>query len=92
MITLALGQIVWGVAYRWAEVTGGDNGLSGLTRPSPFGIDLADPTRFYYFSLTALLVVWGAIAVWVRSPFGASIRGHPRPAAPHAARWASTCG
>ena len=74
MITLALGQIVWGVAYRWAEVTGGDNGLSGLTRPSPFGIGLADPTRFYYFSLTALLVVWGAIAVWVRSPFGASIR------------------
>ena len=74
MITLALGQIVWGVAYRWAEVTGGDNGLSGLTRPSPFGIGLADPTRFYYFSLTALLLVWGAIAVWVRSPFGASIR------------------
>ena len=74
MITLALGQIVWGVAYRWAEVTGGDNGLSGLTRPSPFGISLADPTRFYYFSLTALLVIWGGIAVWVRSPFGASIR------------------
>lgn len=74
MITLALGQILWGVAYRWAAVTGGDNGLSGLTRPSPFGLDLADPNRFYFFALAVLLAVWGAIAVWVRSPFGASIR------------------
>jgi branched-chain amino acid transport system permease protein len=40
MITLALGQILWGVAYRWADVTGGDNGLSGLSRPRPFGIDV----------------------------------------------------
>lgn len=74
MITLALGQIIWGVAYRWADVTGGDNGLSGLTRPSPFGVSLADPNRFYFFCLIVLLLVWGAIAVWVRSPFGASIR------------------
>lgn len=74
MITLALGQILWGLAYRWNDLTGGDNGLSGLTRPSPFGIDLGDPTRFYFFVLAVLLLVWGAITVWVRSPFGASIR------------------
>ena len=74
MITLALGQILWGVAYRWADMTGGDNGLSGLTRPSPFGIDLAAPGHFYFFTLVVLTVVAGAIAMWVRSPFGASIR------------------
>ena len=74
MITLALGQILWGLAYRWTAVTGGDNGLSGLTRPSPLGIDLGNPTRFYFFALAVLLLVWGAITVWVRSPFGASIR------------------
>lgn len=74
MITLALGQILWGVAYRWADLTGGDNGLSGLTRPSPFGIDLVRPVNFYFFVLAVLVVVWAAIAVWVRSPFGASIR------------------
>ncbi len=28
MITLALGQILWGLAYRWISVTNGDNGLS----------------------------------------------------------------
>ena len=35
MITLALGQILWGVAYRWASLTGGDNGLGGLTATAP---------------------------------------------------------
>jgi branched-chain amino acid transport system permease protein len=75
MITLALGQILWGLAYRWTSVTGGDNGISGLTRPSPFGIDLGNPNNFYYFTLLVFLVVWAAIATWVRSPFGASIRG-----------------
>jgi branched-chain amino acid transport system permease protein len=75
MITLALGQILWGLAYRWASVTGGDNGISGLTRPMPFGVDLGNPNNFYYFTLIVFLVVWAAIASWVRSPFGASIRG-----------------
>jgi branched-chain amino acid transport system permease protein len=74
MITLALGQILWGLAYRWTEVTGGDNGLSGLTRPSPFGVDLGQPDHFYFFALLVMLAVWALIAAWVRSPFGASIR------------------
>ena len=75
MITLAFGQILWGIAYRWAGVTGGDNGLSGILRPAPFGIDLNDASHFYCFVLLVFLIVWAMIAVWVRSPFGASIRG-----------------
>jgi branched-chain amino acid transport system permease protein len=75
MITLALGQILWGLAYRWTGVTGGDNGISGLTRPSPFGLDLGNPGSFYFFTLLVFLLVWGVIAIWVGSPFGASIRG-----------------
>jgi branched-chain amino acid transport system permease protein len=74
MITLALGQVLWGLAYRWTSVTGGDNGISGLKRPSPLGINLGDPDNFYLFTLLVFLLLWGAIAVWVRSPFGASIR------------------
>ena len=75
MITLALGQILWGIAYRWTSVTGGDNGISGLTRPSPFGLDLGNANYFYFFTLLVFLVVWSLMAVWVHSPFGASIRG-----------------
>jgi branched-chain amino acid transport system permease protein len=49
MLTLALSQIVWGLGYRWVSVTNGDNGLSGLTRPHPFGIDLDISNNFYWF-------------------------------------------
>ena len=43
MITLALGEILWGLAYRWISLTGGDNGISVRTRPEPFGYSLASP-------------------------------------------------
>jgi branched-chain amino acid transport system permease protein len=75
MITLALGQILWGLAYRWTGVTGGDNGISGITRPAPFGLDLGNASLFYFFTLAVFVLVWLLIAVWVGSPFGASIRG-----------------
>lgn len=75
MITLALGQVLWGLAYRWAGVTGGDNGLSGLTRPAPFGIDLNGAANFYWFALLVFAIVLAVVVTVVRSPFGASIRG-----------------
>ncbi|TAM89190.1 MAG: branched-chain amino acid ABC transporter permease [Candidimonas sp.] len=75
MITLALGQILWGIAFRWASVTGGDNGLTGITRPHPFGLDLSHAPAFYYFTLAVFLLIWILVAVWVNSPFGASIKG-----------------
>ena len=34
MITLALGQCVWGLAYRWNSLTGGDNGINLRGRPN----------------------------------------------------------
>ncbi len=34
MITLALGEILWGLAYRWISLTGGDNGINVPTRPA----------------------------------------------------------
>jgi len=75
MLTLALSQIVWGLGYRWVSVTNGDNGLSGLTRPHPFGIDLDISNNFYWFALVITCACIYAIHVLIRSPFGASIRG-----------------
>lgn len=75
MLTLALSQIVWGLGYRWVSVTNGDNGLSGLTRPHPFGIDLDISNNFYWFALIVTCACIYAISVLIRSPFGASIRG-----------------
>jgi len=75
MITLALGQILWGLAYRWVGVTGGDNGLSGLSRPRPFGLDLTGAPAFYYFTLAVFVAAFVLVAMFVRSPFGASLVG-----------------
>mgnify|MGYP003328971817 FL=1 len=75
MLTLALSQVLWGVAYRWVSVTDGDNGMRGLTRPSPLGLDLEDPMLFYYFALGVCLVALFLIIRFVRSPFGAAVRG-----------------
>ena len=75
MITLALAQVLWGTAYRWSALTEGDKGLSGLTRPSPFGIELDRPAAFYYFSLAVTVVALWLIARFVGSPFGATLRG-----------------
>jgi branched-chain amino acid transport system permease protein len=75
MITLALAQVLWGTAYRWSAVTNGDNGLSGLTRPSPFGISLDKPAAFYYFALAVTIFALWLIAKFASSPFGAALRG-----------------
>ncbi len=75
MITLALGQIVWGIAYRWASLTNGDNGVNVSSRPAPFGISLANASSFYLATLLVFVLAVATMALFVRSPFGASLRG-----------------
>ncbi len=75
MITVALGQIVWGVAYRWISLTNGDNGISISGRPSPFGLSLASPRGFYWATFVVFLIAVLSMAIFVASPFGASVRG-----------------
>ena len=75
MITLALGQIVWGIAYRWVSVTGGDNGLKLPSRPQPFGLELTAPIPFYYFTLLVFAIVFFFLWRLSRSAYGASLRG-----------------
>jgi branched-chain amino acid transport system permease protein len=75
MLTLALSQVLWGTAYRWVAVTDGDNGLRGLTRPSPFGLNLDNASAFYWFTLASSVVAVAFMARFVESPFGAALRG-----------------
>lgn len=77
MATMALAQVLWGIAYRWRSVTGGDDGLPGISRPD-LGLSnfsLWDTTNFYYFSLALMLLTLGALNVIVRSPFGYALQG-----------------
>src|SRR5215475_5849549 len=74
MITLALGQCVWGLAYRWNSVTGGDNGINLSGRPD-FGLDLSNEVTFFYLVFAFFAVSMALMYLLVRSPFGRSLAG-----------------
>src|SRR5689334_4110914 len=75
MITLALSQVLWGLAYRMSNITNGDNGITGLTRPAPFGISLDRPVSFYWFALIVATIALLSMTVFVSSAFGSSLTG-----------------
>ena len=76
MITMALGMCLWGLAFRWVGMTGGDNGISGIPRPEiALPVDLNDPIAFYYFTFLAFALVLLALFLLVNSPFGQTLRG-----------------
>lgn len=71
MLQISLGSLVWVVVYRWNSVTGGDDGIHGITVPDL----IATPKGSYYFTLLvagACLLVMYRI---VRSPFGSTLQG-----------------
>jgi len=74
MITLALGQCVWGLAYRWNSLTGGDNGINLPHRPT-FGVDLANQVTFFYVVFGFFALSLSVMYTLTRSPFGRSLVG-----------------
>ncbi len=77
MITLALAQIGWAIALSWREVTGGDDGLRGISRPT-FGlpsIDVVSTANFYLLALVCFVASIALMSMILRSPFGRSLPG-----------------
>ena len=70
LLTLALAALSYTVAFRWTEVTGGEDGLSGLQRGhfGPFSLDKAI-TYYVVVAVVGLGVVYVLLRV-LRSPFG----------------------
>jgi len=77
MLSLAFGQIVYTVIFKWKSFTGGDDGLLDVW-PPPY---LKSPAAYYYFALSVVgLALWALHAV-VDSPFGyalKAVRENPR--------------
>src|SRR5664279_1343538 len=70
LLTLALAALTYTVAFRWSEVTGGEDGLGGLKRGTIGPISLDDHLAYYIVvALIALAVLYILLRV-VRSPFG----------------------
>jgi branched-chain amino acid transport system permease protein len=77
MLTLAITSILYEVANRASWLTGGNDGLSGVTVAPILGLfkfDLFGRTAFIY-CLIALFVGWLVIRRLIYSPFGAMLTG-----------------
>jgi branched-chain amino acid transport system permease protein len=76
MITLALSQVLWGIAFGWRSLTGGDDGLPEIPRPD-LGLpwSMSGNTPFYYFVLFFFLAGAFVLVRVVASPFGYALRG-----------------
>jgi ABC-type branched-subunit amino acid transport system ATPase component/ABC-type branched-subunit amino acid transport system permease subunit len=70
LLTLALCAMLYAVAFRWTAVTGGENGLGGITRPEWLGLDLEQKLSFY--GLVAAITMITVYLLWRfhRSPVG----------------------
>jgi branched-chain amino acid transport system permease protein len=70
MLTFALNQLFFFIAYQWTSVTGGEDGMPGVPRPAFLGIDFKDPMNYYVFvSVLFLLSLWVMKRI-VESPLG----------------------
>ncbi len=58
MILLASSMMLWGIAFKWRSLTGGDDGLPGIARPDLAFMhwNLHNTTDFYYFVLLFFVI------------------------------------
>ena len=78
MVTIAIGQVFYYIAFQWSSLTGGDDGLRGFSRqPLDFGlfsIDiLSNANAFYYFVLVCFALIVAIMGFILRSPFGRTL-------------------
>lgn len=77
LITLAMGQLIFGIvntsAGRLGAMTGGSDGLSGIPYPA-FGFSFSS-TSYYYFTVVVVIACAFLMYRIVNSPFGYGLQG-----------------
>ena len=70
VLTLAFGQLIFFVVFKWHNFTGGDDGIQGIFPPEL----LKSPVAYYYFILLVFLASTFALWKLIHSPFGQTIK------------------
>src|SRR5438034_4836154 len=78
--TLGFNVLVYLVMRNEEKLTGGTFGISGIPRPSLFGVSFDGPLAFFFFTFVSLIIL--AFFLWslLRSPWGrafAALRDNP---------------
>jgi branched-chain amino acid transport system permease protein len=70
ILTLAFGQLIFFVIYKWHDFTGGDDGIQGVFPPDL----LKSPIHYYFFIL--IVFIFSIFILWriVNSPFGYTLK------------------
>ena len=80
MLTLAFGQLIFIVALKYREVTGGEDGIGGyaippLNIPGVLSVDMTDKINFYYFAVAVIAVCLLILWFYTKTPFGSLVVG-----------------
>jgi ABC-type branched-subunit amino acid transport system permease subunit len=73
MITLAFAQVIFFITFHWNELTGGEDGMQGIKRPTLPGLGsdwLHDSNHFYIFSAVLVFIALLGLYWVIASPFG----------------------
>jgi branched-chain amino acid transport system permease protein len=69
ILTLAFGQLIWGVIFKWSALTEGDDGIVGIQAPRL----LASSEASYYFTLLVTALCLACLWMMIESPFGRTL-------------------
>jgi branched-chain amino acid transport system permease protein len=75
MLTLAFSQMIYSFVHQSTNLTGGSNGLSGIPKPSFFGLELSNPVILFYFILILFFLILASLSLLVQSPYGKVLIG-----------------
>jgi len=76
MLTLAFAQLLYTVAYKWRDLTGGSDGIAGVPKTALYwgGPSLASPRAFYFVVAVTLVLSFVICRALARSPFGRALQ------------------
>lgn len=70
MLQISLGSLLWAIVFRWYTLTGGDDGIHGITMPG----FLSSLISNYYFILFILIICLVVMYLIIKSPFGQTLQ------------------
>jgi branched-chain amino acid transport system permease protein len=75
MLTLAFSQLIFTVALKWRDVTGGSDGIAVPEKPSFFGFDLSNSLTMYFMALLFFVLVYAGLRRLLNAPLGHAFVG-----------------
>jgi branched-chain amino acid transport system permease protein len=75
MLTLAFSQLVFSVALKWRDVTGGSDGIAIAERPGFLGYDLSHSLMMYFMALSFFAMTYWGLRRLLNAPLGHAFVG-----------------